>query len=660
MTHLDPFNRCNSFSDRHQARQRLRMHLAFSRGGAWRLASVVQATALVGALCHAQLAMGQGTSSGPSETSPIVSTHEEEVTAPVRILRFRLTPDSQSLLHSQLNGQPTVRAASAGEAKTDAALKRSPAEAAAEGESNEDSRLELTASAPNAEEPPAPVADSANNEQQATRHTTTDRSQPPRLQPSSQIKWLGEWRPRGDGADPSSDRLEEVDDRVSLPSSSAHQEGTEPSSRRPRHLASSPHKQEAEAGDRSRASARFSAPSSGEESNQRKTTECPGSPDNSVVNDPVSSPPDDDDAGAAHPMDAPHAIAQLENDPTTAPAEVFTTQEILLRNQIHRCLQFYLDHPENVVRRGPWALMHATLPFGAKTEVIAGSRRVNAIGWMCYNGVCARQRMFQPTRSGFVANVGPGVQGHEGQFLAILAQSRVPSDFPLRIGNRSYTVEDLVRYEMVRCRERSELTFKLIGLSFYLDQDARWRDSRGHTWTLEKLLVEEMGQPIHGAACGGTHRLMGLSYAIIRRNKAGYPITGNWAKAEEYLNEYVNYTMKLQNPDGSFSTNWFEGRGADPDIERKVQTTGHITEWLVYTLPDEFLRTDRIQAAVQFLASSIGAEPQRDWPIGPRGHALRAMALYNQRVFGIDPWDDLPGSDKSEDVASSSRQLELR
>lgn len=74
----------------------------------------------------------------------------------------------------------------------------------------------------------------------------------------------------------------------------------------------------------------------------------------------------------------------------------------------------------------------------------------------------------------------------------------------------------------------------------------------------------------------------------------------------------------------------------NPDIERRVQTSGHILEWLVYTLPDDHLRSPRIELGVEFLINTVGRELGRNWPIGPRGHALRAMALYRQRVFGAE------------------------
>lgn len=378
-------------------------------------------------------------------------------------------------------------------------------------------------------------------------------------------------------------------------------------------------------------------PRSDEDNEDATGAECPGGADSAkplpVLPDDVPLQEED------HPYDAPAAESTLTKPdrPESKKPLALNSDQLRLRTEINQLLRYYMQHPETIARRSPWAVMHAILPYGVEAELSAGNRRVNAIGWMSYNGLCKTQRIFQPTKSGFRTNLGPGVQGHEGQFLAILAQSKVGPTYPIKIGPRTYTVNDLVRYEMATCREKSELTFKLIGLSYYLDPDQRWRDSQGGTWSLEKLVGEELDQPIVGAACGGTHRLMGLTFSLLQRKQAGLPIDGHWNRSEQFLNEFVAYAFSLQNPDGSFSTDWFEARANDPDIDRKVQTTGHILEWLIYTLPDDQLQAPPVQKAIRFLLSTIGAEPGRDWPIGPRGHSLRALALYNQRVFGAEP-----------------------
>ncbi len=310
----------------------------------------------------------------------------------------------------------------------------------------------------------------------------------------------------------------------------------------------------------------------------------------------------------------------------------------VLANRLQRteaCLAFYLNNPESTSVRSPWAVMHALLAFGGEYEMVHGQGRVNAIGWMCHNGTCRTQRMFTPTTVGFKPNVGDGVQGHEGQFLAILAQSNVPLNYPIQIGSSKYTVEDLVRYEMATCKEKSELTFKLIGLSYYLDSNKQWRANDGKIWSISKLIQEELAQPIIGAACGGVHRLMGFSFSVRQRQLQGLQVNGQYARAAKFVKEYIDYTWQLQNPDGSFSTSWYEGRANEPNEERKVQTTGHMLEWLMYTLSDEEIKSPRVAKSIDFLLSKILDKRDLKWPIGPRGHATRAVALYHARTKEI-------------------------
>ncbi|MFO1066671.1 MAG: hypothetical protein U0892_22655 [Pirellulales bacterium] len=371
-----------------------------------------------------------------------------------------------------------------------------------------------------------------------------------------------------------------------------------------------------------------------EEQQAEDEGECPGG--NADSKDTKSTADDIPLEQESQPFDAPSAKSDkaIEPAPVTKRAQSVDPSVVRLQRRIDTCLAYYMTHPENLAKRSPWAVMHAILPYGVEGEIIAGNRKVNSIGWMCYNGVCKTQRMFQPTTSGFRTNVGAGVQGHEGQFLAVLAQSGVPKDFPIVVGQNRYKVNDLIRYEMSNCRENSELTFQLIGFAHYLPPNQTWRDSRGQPWNVEKMVGEELDQPIVGAACGGTHRLMGLSYAVLQRQMQGQPVTGHFARADIYLNEFTTYTWTLQNPDGSFSTDWFEGRANEPNMERKVQTTGHILEWLMFRLPDSELDDPRIRKAAEFLIGQIYDHRDHEWPIGPRSHSLRALALYQQRVGG--------------------------
>jgi hypothetical protein len=281
--------------------------------------------------------------------------------------------------------------------------------------------------------------------------------------------------------------------------------------------------------------------------------------------------------------------------------------------------------------------MHTLIAYGVDTEVYANNKKVNAIGWLCWNQPCYGQRIFY-TRNGKIrTRQGVGVEGHEGQFLSMLAQSRVKSDYPMKVGGKDFTVMDLVRHEQSSCRAGTELTFKLIGLAHYLPSDTTWENDLGESWSVERLIQEELKQSVIGAACGGTHRLMGLSYAVRKRQQRGEPMTGQWSRAQQYVQDFHKYTFRLQNKNGSFSANWSEGRGDWGDEDRRMDTTGHTLEWMAFSLSQEQLKDPRVVQAAAFLAKLMYEHRSHEWEIGPRGHALHALAIYNQRMFGAGP-----------------------
>jgi len=356
---------------------------------------------------------------------------------------------------------------------------------------------------------------------------------------------------------------------------------------------------------------------------------------------------DESDESTARTIDDEAVTTKPKQKSTLAPANREKVEEtstielsaemLALQKKVRDVLAYHIERPEAVEQRSPWGIMHALIAYGVDTEVTQGGRRVNAIGWMCFNGPCRGQQLLGVEHGKLLTHVGVGVQGHDGQFLAMLAQSKVKTDFPISIDGQKFTVADLIEYEKQTCQEGTELTFKLIALSHYLDTNAKWKNRQGQKWDMQKLIKEELAQPVIGAACGGTHRMMGFSYAVRNRQKDDQPITGQWLRAQKYVDAYHEYTFSMQNDDGSFSTNWFRGPGNLPDIDRRIETTGHTLEWLSYSLPKENLLDARTVKAVKYLTNLMWENRDHEWEIGPKGHALHALAIYDERLFQGKP-----------------------
>jgi hypothetical protein len=345
----------------------------------------------------------------------------------------------------------------------------------------------------------------------------------------------------------------------------------------------------------------------------------------------------DGDAAAAEPTDTVETEAKATSPASTGASAVDLTPELVqLREKLQKALSIYYPRHQNSRANNPWEVMHAIIAYGVHTKIFKDGPRgepVNAVGWMAYNYPCAGQRMLFLNRGKIEAGRGVGVQGHGGQFLAILAQSRLVADYPLRVEGKDFTLADLIEREKETCEAGTELTFKLIALMHYLDSDETWTTPDGQEWSIPRLIKEELKAPIRGAACGGTHRLMGFSYAVNKRVQRGKPIVGEFRRAQIFTQDYHRYTFSLQNEDGSFSTAWFERRANDPSIDRRLKTSGHILEWIAFSLSDDELRDPRMIKATDYLATLLVKNDGHTWEIGPLGHGLHALALYNERVF---------------------------
>jgi hypothetical protein len=370
----------------------------------------------------------------------------------------------------------------------------------------------------------------------------------------------------------------------------------------------------------------------------------------------IEDEPIEDNPIAADEVIAPDAPEPTHYDRSASQSAPLTAEQLALRDQIRQTLAHYYHRPVNARDHSPWEAFHWVIAYNVDAQIYTrgpGGETANAVAWLCYNYPCAGQRLLSLDRGLPVAKYGVGLEGHPSQFLAILAQSRVMIDYPLRVNGRQFTVADLVESSKLACDSKKELTFQLIALSHYLDLDATWKNRSGQTWSIPRLIREEIASPIRGSACGGTHRLMGLTYCVKKRQQRGQPIDGEYLRAKTYVDDYINFTLRMQNPDGSFSTEWFAGRGARPDVDRRIQTTGHILEWMVFAANDEQLHDRQIVGAVDYLSKTLLAGKTRDWKIGPLGHAIRSLSLYDRRVF--KPLDEPPAPQVARRERSSRR-----
>jgi hypothetical protein len=166
-----------------------------------------------------------------------------------------------------------------------------------------------------------------------------------------------------------------------------------------------------------------------------------------------------------------------------------------------------------------------------------------------------------------------------------------------------------------------------------------WTNSAGEKLRFEDLVRYELDASIDEAACGGTHRLFGLSWAYHLHLRKGGKTEGVWQEVAERTAKYRDMARRWQNPDGCFSTEFFRGPGNAADKQLRINTTGHTLEWLALALSDEEVRQPWVQNAASALALTILDLQNSPIEGGSLYHATHGLLLYHARVRGTD----LPG-----------------
>lgn len=380
------------------------------------------------------------------------------------------------------------------------------------------------------------------------------------------------------------------------------------------------------------------------------------------------------------------AAAQSAENPAsgkpTAPAQEALPQseaklspaQLQLRDRLRRVLAFYLANQTfNTRDNTPNEVLQFCLAFGADAQLGYDGptgTKVNALGSLCWNTPCAGYGLLQIGDDRLVARVGFGLQDCPTQFLAVLAQSHVPADYEIRVGQVRKTVANLVESEKLSCRDGNDLSMKLVGLSHYLPTDAAWKNSAGESWLLERLIKQEVDRKVSQANEQTTDRLMGLSYALERRARNGRPIEGQYVRAQKHVADYQEFALRVANADGSWNPQFFAARGPSSDAMGTLRSTGHILEWLVFSLPDDRLQDAQLAGSLGYVIGILESWQRsvNTAAVSPRlldtiMHAAHALAIYDQRVF--EPYDAETPDAKKEDAknggsTNASARLPLR
>lgn len=342
----------------------------------------------------------------------------------------------------------------------------------------------------------------------------------------------------------------------------------------------------------------------------------------------------------------------------SVPAAALLPQDDLLA-ELDEVIDFtHRNRRLNTQDHAAWQVLHGIVAYENEFQIRHGDENVHAVQYLLDGGrlkgweMEAGDMLASTGRRGLRAVVQPGSkegQGHYDQWLGYLSQCALPPDQKVRVGEEEFTVADYVaqiEWDVPRNPTR-EYSWTLMALTAYRPTDHTWTASDGKTWSIEQLVQIEVENGFDAAACGGSHRLTGLTMALNHRLAEGGKLTGGWKMADDFIRNAVATARKHQNPDGTFSSNYFLRPGASPDLSTSLSTTGHTLEFLTYALTDEELRQDWIQRAVQRLCDMFHST--QDYPLECGGlyHSAHGLILYRERIFGERSYDLTPRTAKA-------------
>jgi hypothetical protein len=340
---------------------------------------------------------------------------------------------------------------------------------------------------------------------------------------------------------------------------------------------------------------------------------------------------------------APPAAQDAKPAPPAADAKPALSKEMsALRDDLRAVLAAYAQAPLNTRDNTPGEILDACLALGRDAQVfdVASNQKINAIGCLCWNYTANGFTILTTNETGILARTGYGLQSRPAELLAMFALNHVDADYEMRVARFKGTIADLIKTEQWACCRDADQSLRLVGLSFYLPEDADWKNGAGETWSLSRLVKDELNREVDRSDRDATDRLLGLTYAVQRRIKKGQPIDGVYQQAQDLVNEFQPYALGLENADGSWNAHFFAFRGASRDAFGALRATAFIDEWLILSLGEDRLEDPGLVRSVSYLTSNLKAESSQwgRYAMSTREldgwmHALHALTLYDARLF---------------------------
>jgi len=173
-----------------------------------------------------------------------------------------------------------------------------------------------------------------------------------------------------------------------------------------------------------------------------------------------------------------------------------------------------------------------------------------------------------------------------------------------------------------------------MALTAYYPTDYQWKSSDGTDWSIEKLVEIELGHSLDASACGGTHRMTGLTIEYNRHVAAGKPVSGDWKQLKERIDDCIDNAKQYQNADGDSPSNHSPRPGKSGDLAVCMGSAGERRAFLTTAMDKEQLQQPWVKRAVLDVCKLFRKTKPVDVECGALFHAAHGLVLYREKIEG--------------------------
>lgn len=306
----------------------------------------------------------------------------------------------------------------------------------------------------------------------------------------------------------------------------------------------------------------------------------------------------------------------------------------------------------------PWQVLHGLLALRENYELKSNGQKINALEWISTDAKFRGVPWVEKTADGGRIHPFNGepyeFEGHVNQSLAIISMCNLPLNHEFKtVSGQIVTMQDMVNHAKLNTSSLEEITWTLWFLTRYVDQDEEWINNAGEPWSMERLVRMQVTDSPYDSPCGGCHGMFALAYARNAYLKQHGQLRGAWLEADQKLQRYIATARRMQNSDGSFSSNFFKSTGYTTDTADRLNHSGHMLEWLVVALPKRELQEQWVQVGVRALCDDVMRStkvPVDGKKVGGLYHAVHALVLYREQTTTSQALPELADAKPEDEV----------